>query len=352
MFILFGGVGPLVVVPFANVYGRRSAYVLATLLAAVGAFVSAAAPSYGGVIAGRVLNGIGSSIPLGIGAATICDLFVQGERGFYMGIYTWAVTNGPHIAPIAGGYISQTLSWRWGFWIPGIVQAALVVLMFLTLPKTLFSRVEHSALETRRSYTAKVLFHGKVLDRPIRARDFVASCRMAGYAAVIFPGLWYATADAYGSVIFAVMGSHLADVVYGFDTEQTGLLMGIPLTIGCLVGEASAGWVSDVVINAYARRHGGSYKAEARLYLMPLCLLLPIGTATYGFCVQRHRPWIEAAVYMGVAGLGTQVGATMVYTYCTDSYKAQAGEVGAVINFIKAGRCSTLSKIAYANLGG
>lgn len=334
VFILFGGVAPLFIVPFANVYGRRIIYVIFIIIAAVGHFVSATAPTYGGVIAGRVLNGIGSSIPLGIGAATICDLFTQGERGFYMGIYTLAVTNGPHIAPIAGGYISQTLGWRWCFWIPGIIQSSLWVLLIFTLPETLFSRVDYSALE-RRSYVTKLLFHGKVLDRPIRARDFAASLRMVKYAAVILPSIWYCTANTYGSALFAVTGSHLAAAVYKFNTEQTGLLMGIPLTVGCMVGEASAGWVSDLIINAYAKRHNGYHKPEARLYLIPLCLLLPIGTATYGFCIQHHRPWIEAAVCMGVSGLGTQVGTTMVYTYCTDSYKPQAGEIGAVINLIK-----------------
>jgi MFS family permease len=71
--------------------------------------VSAAALTYRGVITGRVLNGIGASVLLGISAATICDLFTQGERGFYMGIYTLVITNGLHIAPIVGGYILQTL---------------------------------------------------------------------------------------------------------------------------------------------------------------------------------------------------------------------------------------------------
>ena len=84
VFILFGGVAPIFIVPFANVYGRRPCYVIFIIIAAAGQFASAGAPSYGGVIAGRVFNGIGASIPLGIGAATICDLFTQGERGLFV----------------------------------------------------------------------------------------------------------------------------------------------------------------------------------------------------------------------------------------------------------------------------
>jgi predicted MFS family arabinose efflux permease len=47
------------------------------ILAPAGNILSAAAPNYGGVIAGRVLYGIGSSIPLGIGAATVGMLDVD-----------------------------------------------------------------------------------------------------------------------------------------------------------------------------------------------------------------------------------------------------------------------------------
>ena len=221
VFILFGGVAPIFIVPFANVYGRRPCYIVFIIIAAAGQFASAGASSYGGVIAGRVFNGIGASVPLGIGAATICDLFTQGERGLFMGIYTVSVTNGPHIAPVAGGYIAQRLGYKWCFWIPGCIQTGLWVLLIFTLPETLFSRVDHSKLE-KRSYVSKLLFHGRVLDRKIKARDFITSFRMATYLAVFLPSIWYMTANTYGSALFAVTGSNLAKKVWKFDLEQTG----------------------------------------------------------------------------------------------------------------------------------
>jgi MFS family permease len=341
VYILFGGVLSMFVVPFANVYGRRPAFAIFVLLAAVGSFVSASAPTYGGVIGGRVINGIGACVPLGIGAAVICDTFSQGERGLWMGIYTLSVTNGPHVAPIAGGYIAERLGWRWSFWIPGFMQAGLWVVVLFTLPETLFSRRDTSRLEER-SFAQKLLFHGKVLDRKIRVGDFIGSLRMGQYLAVLFPCLWYMTANTYGSVLFAVTGAHLCVEVFGFELEQIGLFLGVPLTIGCMIGEATAGWVSDAIINAYAKRHDGYRKPEARLYLLPLCTLLGIGTSIYGYCVQTGKPWIDAAVVMAISGLGTQVGTTMVYTYTTDSYKPQSGEIGAVINLFKSGMLSSL----------
>jgi MFS family permease len=88
-----------------------------------------------------------------------------------MGIYTWAVTNGPHVAPIAGEYVAQRFGWRWTIWIPAIIDGCLLVLALFTFPETLFSRQDFSKLEER-PFTQKLLFHGKVLDRKIRVRDF------------------------------------------------------------------------------------------------------------------------------------------------------------------------------------
>lgn len=76
------------IVPYSNVYGRRILYILFTVIAVAAQMGSGATASYGGLITGRVFYGIGSGIPLGIGAAVICDMFTQGERGVYLGFYT------------------------------------------------------------------------------------------------------------------------------------------------------------------------------------------------------------------------------------------------------------------------
>ena len=335
VFILFSGVFPLLITPFANVYGRRPLYIIFTFVAIAGFVGSAAAPTWGGVITGRVFAGIGCSIPLGIGAATICDLFVQGERGLPMGIYAWAVTNGPHIAPIAGGYISQRYGWRWTIWITAIIEGCLVLIALFTFPETLFSRRDFSKLEER-PFFQKMFVHGKVLDRKIRLRDFILPLRMVKYVAVTLPCIMYMVNLTYGSPLFAVTGSLIGKEYFHFNLEQTGLFLGVPLTVGCLIGEFSAGWVSDLIINTYAKRHGGYRKAEARLYLLPLVSLCAIGTGTFGYCIEHKKPWIQAMVCMAAAGFGSQVSTTVVYTYCCDSYKPQSSEISVIINFFKA----------------
>ena len=207
------------------------------------------------------------------------------------------------------------------------------------MPETLPS-TKHVDQRGRSAHASRLLPHGKLVDRRIRPLDFIRSLRMIRYAAVCFPAIWYTTANTYGSLLFAVTGAHIGDSVYGFSTGQIGLFMGVPLTVGNILGEATAGWVSDVFVNAYARRRDGRRKAEVRLWLLPLTLLVPVGIATYGYCVENAKPWIDAAICMAIAGLGAQTGTTMVYTYATDSYKLQSGEIGTVINLFRSSMSS------------
>ena len=118
VFIICAGVGPLFVVPLSNIYGRRPIYLLGNLLAAVTNIIAGNCTTWAGLLATRAFNGIGAGSPVAIGAATICDLYFLHERGFYMGIYTFFHNNGAHIAPLIGGFIAQSLGWRWCFNIP------------------------------------------------------------------------------------------------------------------------------------------------------------------------------------------------------------------------------------------
>jgi len=102
-YTLLGGVTPLLITPYVNLYGRRPAYVCFTIIALASNIGSAYAKIYATEIVSRAFVGVGASVALSIGGATITDMFFQGERGKFMGFYALALTNGPHFGPIAGG---------------------------------------------------------------------------------------------------------------------------------------------------------------------------------------------------------------------------------------------------------
>jgi MFS family permease len=153
----------------------------------------------------------------------------------------------------------------------------------------------------------------------------------------------------YGSILFVLTTSTISEDLYHFNIAQNGLLIGVTLTIGCLIGESCTGWISDVPVNRYTRRHGGYRKPEARLQLAFLALFLPAGLIITGVCAQKRTPWIGIAAGMVVASIGVQAGTTLTYAYCTDCYKPQAAEVSTMINLSRQVYAFTIYALPFAN---
>lgn len=94
MQVIFAGVGPLFIMPLSNTLGRRPIYLFGNLLAASTNIAAGYCTTWSGLLATRVFNGIGAGSTVAMGAATICDLYFLHERGLYMGVYTFFLTNG------------------------------------------------------------------------------------------------------------------------------------------------------------------------------------------------------------------------------------------------------------------
>ena len=83
--------------------------------------------------------------------------------------------------------------------------------------------------------------YGRLSDRGLRSTDFLKPFYMLKYISIFIPGLYYMTCFGYGTVLFATTGASLFAKFYHFDVAQTGLMLSIPLLIGCLIGEFNAG---------------------------------------------------------------------------------------------------------------
>lgn len=210
-----------------------------------------------------------------------------------------------------------------------------MITLFL-LPETLFPRKSVDSA-TERSYTDLLLFRQTRLNRKLRPKDFVRPLSMARYVCVVVPALYYMTCFGYGSVIFAQTGSAVFSEFYHFNTAQTGLMLSIPLLVGCLIGEANAGWFTDWMVYRYAKRHGGKRIPEPRLDALWFALCIPVGLIIQGVCISHAEltSWVGNAFGMGIASLGLQVATTVTYAYCTDCYKPQSPEISGLLNVFR-----------------
>jgi EmrB/QacA subfamily drug resistance transporter len=125
-----------------DLYGRKSVFLTSVVVFLVGSALSGASQSMGQLIGFRALQGLGAGGLLVGVMAIIGDLVPPRERGRYQGYMAGIMALAMVAGPLAGGYITDHLSWRWAFYVNLPLGAVALVMLAvrLKLPKY---RTEH-----------------------------------------------------------------------------------------------------------------------------------------------------------------------------------------------------------------
>lgn len=117
----------------SDVYGRKPFYLFGLIVFGVGSAISGMSHTMMELILARGFQGIGAGAMMSMPRATIGDIFTPKERGRWMGVIGAVFGVSSIIGPTLGGWITDSLSWRWVFYInlPFAVLAVLGVIFFL-----------------------------------------------------------------------------------------------------------------------------------------------------------------------------------------------------------------------------
>ena len=124
----------------SDIFGRKPMLLLANIIFMIGSLVAALSNSIGMLIAARAVQGLGGGGLVILVNITIGDLFSLRIRGAFYGIIggVWAIASS--IGPIIGGAFTESVSWRWCFWInlplDGLAFIILVFFLDIETPKT------------------------------------------------------------------------------------------------------------------------------------------------------------------------------------------------------------------------
>lgn len=101
----------------ASVMGRKRFYMACVALFTASSFLCGLAPSLGMLLFFRVLQGMGGGGLAPSEQAILADTFPPQQRGMAFAVYGVAVVVAPALGPALGGWITDTYSWRWIFFI-------------------------------------------------------------------------------------------------------------------------------------------------------------------------------------------------------------------------------------------
>jgi len=330
---------PLVLAPLSEVYGRRWLYHISNLITIAFTLGCAFAPTMGSFIGFRFLVGIFGATPLALGAGSVADLFAEEDRASAMAMYTLGPLLGPIIGPVTGGYVVQSIGYKYVFIIIAAMSGLLAVLSIPFMHETyapvlrmkydLASGDPEKAVNARRHLGAEVQlgqwkFLWNNLSRPVvlLTRSFICFV-LSLYMALIY-GIYY--------LMFATF-TELFTKTYGFGVGASGLAY-IGLGVGFLISAVFSARFSDKIYAYYRAKSDGVGKPEMRIpTLIVGSLFIPVGLFWYGWSAAAKLHWIMPIIGTGIYGFGLMTCFLPITLYLVDSFTYAASATSATTVF-------------------
>ncbi|MEJ2421975.1 MAG: DHA2 family efflux MFS transporter permease subunit [Acidobacteriota bacterium] len=119
-----------------NYFGRKRFYIWCLGIFTLASLGSGAAPTLSFLVVMRVIQGFAGGAMVPMSQAILLESFPKEEHGKAMALFGVGVVFGPIIGPTLGGYITDTMNWRWVFYIniPVGILGILMGLLFIVDP--------------------------------------------------------------------------------------------------------------------------------------------------------------------------------------------------------------------------
>lgn len=115
----------------ADRFGARNVFRLAMVVFAAGSIGCAMSQSLAGLVAARVVQGIGGAMMTPVGRLVMLRSMPKSELISAVAWFTVPALLGPIFGPPLGGFITTYFDWRWIFWIN--IPVAMIALVLITM---------------------------------------------------------------------------------------------------------------------------------------------------------------------------------------------------------------------------
>ena len=102
---------------FSLRFGRKRFLMTCVAIFTVASFACGAAPTLGFLLLARVVQGAGGGALQPLSQAILLESFPPAKRGAAMAVFAFGVVVAPVLGPTLGGWLTDTYSWRYAFYI-------------------------------------------------------------------------------------------------------------------------------------------------------------------------------------------------------------------------------------------
>src|SRR5256885_7372121 len=120
----------------ASVFGRKRLLMASVVGFTASSFLCGLAPNLGSLIVVRIVQGATGGALQPLSQAVLLEAFPPNERGKAMGFWGLGVVVAPILGPVLGGWLTDSYSWRWVFYIniPVGIASLVMTKMFIFDP--------------------------------------------------------------------------------------------------------------------------------------------------------------------------------------------------------------------------
>ena len=303
----------------SDLYGRKTFYVAAVVVFLIGSALAGLSQTMNQLIAFRAIQGLGGGSLMALAFVAVGDLFPPADRGKYQGFVAAVFGMSSVIGPTLGGFITDTLSWNWVFYInmplglpilfllvrffpnlrpPSVKRqidvvgmAALVVGIVSLLLALSWANVQYEWLSVQIIGLLSVAVVSAVVLvlAELRATDPIMPLTI--YRSRVVSLALFAVActgfGMFGTIVFVPL---FFQGVLGTSATSSGSFL-TPMMLGVVIGAALSGQALS--------RLGGHYRFQGLAGILTMC----VGT----FLVSTMSPntsFVTAVAYIVVLGFG------------------------------------------------
>ncbi|KAI1976511.1 hypothetical protein LOZ53_001761 [Ophidiomyces ophidiicola] len=359
VFAIGWAVGPLVLPPLSELYGRNPLYHTSNISLTLSSMACALSTNLPTLIIFRFFMGLSGCPSLSLSGGTIADLVPLERRGVALSVWGMGPLLGPVIGPIVGGFMVEGTGWRWVFWLMMIASGSLsVVSLFLLREtyapvilnrKTIRLKQETGNMELKSKYdkgeSGGYLFKMAIL-RPTKLLLFSPIVFLMAIKITVSYGYSYFLFTTYTFVF---------ERQYGFKPSSIGLVY-IGIGIGYVVTQIIAAIFSDRYVTRMKKAYASeSHKPEWRLPPLAFgAIILPLGYMFYGWTAMYKLHWAVPIFGTSLIGVGTLCYFFSIMAYLIDTYtiySASAISANIVLRSIVAATLPLAGTKLYEKLG-